>query len=281
MEPVPAPMHPLLGGLDRAAAYFNDLPLWKRTGRVWGQAMASPTFERWLYLRAHQLGLMGRAERRFLERFIRPGMRILDVGSNLGLYSILMARRTGPGGSVLCFEPDPVLCGTLRLNQRLNHLANLEVHELAVGSAAAELVLHRSIVNTGDNHLGRADSALFRRSVTVRVVRLDEQMPGLAVDFIKIDVQGWELEAMQGMTGILRANPQVSVLFEFSQIGRARAGHSGEDLIAFLRAHGFRIFDPANSRELDDPAIGHLAKRLAAAGYTNLLAARQPPHPGP
>ena len=94
-------MNPVLQLIDRLADGFNDLSCWKGSCRVWDLRMTSPTFERWLYLRVHGLGLMGREERRFLEAFVRPGMRILDVGSNLGLYSVLMARRIGPTGRVL------------------------------------------------------------------------------------------------------------------------------------------------------------------------------------
>src|SRR4051812_47558541 len=100
-------MNLLSRSINWAAKTFNTLPLWKSRCRVWSQQMSSPSFDRWLYLRLHRLGMMGRDERTFLNQSVRPGMRILDVGSNIGLYSIQMARLVGPTGRVISFEPDP------------------------------------------------------------------------------------------------------------------------------------------------------------------------------
>jgi FkbM family methyltransferase len=269
-------MNPLLRAVDWSAAAFNGLPVWKGECRVWQQRMVSPTFERWLYLKAHRFGLMGSGERAFLEQNIRPGMHVLDVGSNVGLYSILMARLAGKTGRVTCFEPEPDLFAALRRNAELSGVTCIEAHNLALGAAPAELVLHRSIINSGDNHLGQRDGQLFRRAVTTKVVRLDDFLPRLKLDLIKIDVQGWELEVLRGMRGTLAANGDVRVYFEFSPNCYARAGSTYGELIAFLREAGLRIFDPAARRELDDAAVAALARSLGPSGYTNLLAARQP-----
>lgn len=270
-------MNPLFRAIDRIAEVFNDLSLWKGECRVWDQSMASPTFERWLYLRMHWLGLMGRDERVFLEAHVRPDMRVLDVGSNLGLYSVLMARLVGPGGRVICFEPEPDLFATLQRNRALNSAGCIEGHNLALGSALANLTLHRSVLNSGNNHLGQSKNDLFRRTITVEVVRLDTFLPDLVLDLVKIDVEGWELEALRGMRRTLETNFGVQVYFEFSPLGYTRAGSTYEELITFLREVGFRIFDPIARLELDDSAITRLAVCLDQKGYTNLVAARSSP----
>jgi FkbM family methyltransferase len=238
--------------------------------------MTSPTFERWLYLRAHRLGLMGRRERAFLEGHIRPGLRVLDIGANLGLYSVLAARLAGPAGKVACFEPDPELFAALQRNCRLNRVI-VEAHNVALGSTPGEVTLHKSIVNSGDNHLGASERPLFRRAVTTRVVRLDDLLPELQVDLVKIDVQGWELEVLRGMRRTFAANPAVQVYFEFSPQGYLRAGSTPDELIAFFRSAGLRIFEPGAGRELDDAALATLADSLGRSGYTNLLAAGSAP----
>jgi FkbM family methyltransferase len=266
-------MNPALRAIDQTAAVFNNLPVWKGQCRVWDQRMSSPTFERWLYLRMHRLGFMGRDERDFLKKHVRPGMRILDIGANLGLYSVLMARLAGPTGRVIGFEPDPELFASLQDNARLNGV-QVEAHNLALGAAPGELTLHKSIINSGDNHLGSPGNPLFRRAVMTRVVRLDNLLPQLAVDLIKIDVQGWELEVLRGMRATLAANPTVQVYFEFSPNGYVRAGSTYGELIAFFREAGLRIFDSNSSTELDHAAIRGLASSLGRNGYANLLAAR-------
>jgi FkbM family methyltransferase len=266
-------MNSFLRAIDRTVAVFNGLPIWKGQCRVWGQCMASPTFERWLYLRMHRLGFMGRNARSFLENHISPGMRIVDIGANLGLYSVLMARLAGPTGRVIAFEPDPELFASLQQNARLNGV-RVEGHNLALGAAAGELTLHKSIINSGDNHLGALETPLFRRAVATTVVRLDDVLPQLAVDLIKIDVQGWELEVLRGMGATLAANPSVQIYFEFCPNGYARAGSSYGELIAFLRNAGLRIFATNDSTELDDAGIKRLAASFGRNGYANLLAAR-------
>ena len=266
------PMNPLFRALEWTATTFNELAVWKGECRVWDQRMASPTFERWLYLRMHWLGLMGRDERKYLEKHIRPGMRILDVGSNLGLYSILSARLIGPTGRLICFEPDPVVFAALQESCRKNGVAQVECHNLALGSAPAELALHKSILNSGDNHLGPREGQLFRRDAKVQVVRLDDFLPRLKVDLVKIDVQGWEVEVLRGMRRTLAENPGVQVYFEFWPLGYRRANCAPRDLCGFFRQEGFRIFDPVTGAELSDDVIERLAQPY---GWMNLLARRQ------
>lgn len=278
MRRVPTSRLPaLFRALDWTAAAVNDLPLWQRDCRVWGQRMYPTSFERWLYLRMHRWRLMGAEERAFLERTVRPGMRVLDVGSNLGLYSVLVARLAGPSGRMICFEPDAVLHSALKRNLANNGLERAETHAVALGAAAAALEFHRSIINSGDNHLGEEPGALFLRRTTISVVRLDDYLPGLDLDLVKLDVQGWELNVLRGMPLTLARNPGLQLYFEFSDLGQARSGSSWQELITFLRQAGFRIFHPLQHREFDDDQLMEIARSLGRRGYTNLLASRQPP----
>src|SRR5688500_13704019 len=90
---------------ERLALGFNQLPLWRGECTVWDFRFTAATFERWLYLRLHRLGRMGRDECAALRKIVRPGMTILDVGGNLGLYTLLLSRLVGPAGRVVTFEP--------------------------------------------------------------------------------------------------------------------------------------------------------------------------------
>ena len=267
-------MYPLLRSVNWAAKTFNELPIWKGECRVWTQRMISPNFERWLYLRAHQVGMMGRDEREFLEKTIRPGMQILDVGSNIGLYSIILARLAGPEGRVTSFEPDLELFTVFRRNCELNGIVNLTAHQLALGSARARLLLNKMIVNSGDNHLGATPHVLFREAIAAEVVSLDEHLPNLPVDFVKLDVQGWELEALRGMRRMLTANRNVKIYFEFMPQNCPRAGSSYDDLLDYLQSLDFQIMDPVGGQVLDRAALTVLAKSLRGLHYTNLLACR-------
>jgi len=240
---------------------------------VWDARFRSASFERWLYLCLHRLGRMGRDEASALRRIVRPGMTVLDVGGNLGLYTVLLARLVGPAGNVVTFEPDPDLFALLRQNIALNDCANIEAHNLALGSTHSRLRLRRLILNSGDNTLGADGSTLFRREVEVEVVALDEFLPNLRPDLVKVDVQGWELEVLRGLSRLLTA-AHPALYLEYWPEGFRRAGYAAGDLVAFVRQHGYRLQLADTGTELDAAGFAALDRRLTGLKHADLLAVR-------
>lgn len=268
-------MNALVRLAERLALGFNQLPLWRSECRVWDLRLTAATFERWLYLRLHRLGRMGRGEHAALSRIVRPGMTVLDVGGNLGLYTLLISRLVGPTGRVVTFEPDPDLHGLLRRNCALNGCSNVESHNLALGSRRDRLILRRMILNSGDNTLGTGGSGLFRREIAIDVVALDEHLPGLRPDLIKIDVQGWELEVLRGMERTLAACPDAAIYLEYWPEGFRRAGYTSADLIRFLRERGYQIHHAGDETPLDEAALAALDRRLTGLKHADLCARRR------
>jgi FkbM family methyltransferase len=269
-------MNPLFRFLDRSIEAFCGAPMWRRECRVWDQRMVSATFDRWLYLRLHKFGHMGGTERAALHRLVHPGMTVVDVGSNLGLYTVLLSRLVGPAGRVLAFEPDPDLFALLQRNGALNGCHNVASHNLALGSRRDRLLLHKMIVNSGDNHLGEGGSKLFRRTVETEVVSLDEFTPDLQPDFVKIDVQGWELPVLRGMARLLKQHPPAGIYLEFWPEGFRRAGYAADDVVAFLTGLGFHFHRADTLEALDPAALGAIAHRLTGLKHVDLYATRQP-----
>ena len=256
-------------------ATFNRLPLWRQRLRVWDFTVTAPTFDRWLYLWMHRLGRMGREEAAFFQKVIRPGMHVVDVGANVGLYSLLLARCAGPAGQVYAFEPDALMAGALRRNLAANNVTQAEVFEYAVGSATGTAVLQRNAMNSGDNRLGTTTgTALHSEQASVRVCALQDALQGRRLDFIKMDVQGWEGEALRGIAGLLDANPGVQIYFEFWPHGLRLAGTEIAQLAATLR--DLRLHVTLADAGPDAPAVDLLAldRSLAAKAFTNLLARR-------
>jgi FkbM family methyltransferase len=260
--------------LRAVLAAFNRLPLWRRHVQVWGFRLRAPTFDRCLYLWLHRLGRMGRADRAFLEANIRPGMQIADIGSNIGLYTLLLARLAGPGGRVHAFEPDPLMVGFLRQNLAAAGVSTVEVFPCAAGAAAGEAVLQRHAINSGDNRLGTATGgAWHRESHAVPVRALGESLGARPLDLIKIDVQGWEAEVFRGLGGLLDANPRLRIYFELWPDGLARAGTSVAELASLLDELRLRTTVPGGGEPVD---VARLASGMRPGAYTNLLAARLP-----
>ncbi|HYC71339.1 MAG TPA: FkbM family methyltransferase [Opitutaceae bacterium] len=254
-------------------AALNRLPLWRRRIAVWDFRLRAPTLDRALYLWLHRIGRMGRADRAYLAGAVRPGMHVADVGANIGLYTLHLARLVGPAGRVYAFEPDPLMLGALRENLAANGAAQAEVFPCAAGGGSGQALLQRNALNSGDNRLGADTGTGWHADRdTVPVRALDEALRGRRVDFIKMDVQGWEGEALRGVGGLLEANPGLQVFFEFWPHGLERAGTTVAALDELLRALRLRPTRPGHAEPC---RLAALAAELPAGGYTNVVASRE------
>jgi FkbM family methyltransferase len=257
-------------------AACNRLPLWRRRLRVWGGTFEAPTFDRWIYLWMHRLGRMGREEADFFRRAVLPGMHVADVGANLGLYSVLLANLVGPPGRVFAFEPDGLMARALRTNLALNRVAHAEVFELAIGAGPGRVLLQRNAVNSGDNRVGRdTGTALHSEQVSVAAGALQDALRGRRLDFIKMDVQGWEGEALRGVAGLLDANPGLQIYFEFWPYGLRRAGTEIPQLASSLRELGLRVTRAEAANEVRPVDVVELDRGMRPKAFTNLLARRR------
>ena len=187
-----------------AIAEVNVLPLWKWKLRVWDFDFVAPSLDRLAALFLHKFALMGKPEKLFFEQKLKPGMNVVDIGANQGLYSLMFSRLVGETGTVIAFEPEPDMFAALETNISANSVSNVEHHRLALGSKSGEAMLSRSLINGGDNRLSSGDSDTASMKKLVRVVTLDEIAGERKIDFIKMDVQGWEWEAIRGMEATLR-----------------------------------------------------------------------------
>lgn len=209
---------------------------------------------------------------RLLDACLAPGMVAVDGGANIGLLTLHMARRVGDAGRVIAAEPDPRNREALARNLALNGVRNVEVAPVALGVERTRRTFF----------LGGTGSSLYRetagwQSLEVEVVPLDELAPG-RVDFVKLDVEGAELEALAGMERLLAANPRALLLVEWSPEMQRAAGQAADALPLRLVENGFRVraFDDGQGRER--PLDEVLAEVAAGGGadhwYVNLLATR-------
>ena len=253
---------------------LNHAPIWRGEMRVWDRAMQAASMDRLLYLGLHRAGLMGKNEAQLLRRLIRPGMQIVDVGANVGLYSLLLAELAGDEGSVLAFEPEPNLFAMLLVNCARNEVRNVTAQQLALGQRNGRVIFQRSAFNSGDNRLGRRTSA--HEPIEVELVCFDDLHPEAAPDFIKIDVQGHELDVLSGMERALQASVSVRVFFEFCPRAARAAGSSAEALLDFFRERDFLLYETAGGKLRRVGDFSKLADKASGHRYRNLLATREP-----
>jgi FkbM family methyltransferase len=249
---------------------LNLLAVWNKSVRVWGSEIRAVSLDRLLYLYLHRARFMGRNEKTFLEQRVRPGMRVLDIGANVGLYSLLLSRLVGKGGSVIAIEPDPDLFAALESSCRTNAADNIELHKVAAAAESGRLSLYRSLLNAGDNRIGSHDRADTTRRVEARAATVDELVGGRPVDFIKMDVQGWEGQVLKGMRAVMESNPAIEILFEFWPFGLREAGCDPQDLLSEFERFGLRV----HTLNEADKQVGGPSSPLYPSGknYMNLLA---------
>ena len=235
---------PLPPGLRRFLFRANRHPFWNLRRTVWGNRVAVPTADRLLYVTLHQLGLMGADDRRFYEATLRPGMTVLDVGANIGLFTQLFARLVGPAGKVYSFEPAPELGRAVQNSCEANRAANVTFFPYGLGEVNEDRWLQRSFFNSGDNRVrvdasngtdaGGADRISLRRG--------DDLLPAPATaDFIKIDVQGWELHALRGLRELIDRSPRLEIYLEFWPQGLRAAGTEPAALFDFFGECGMVV----------------------------------------
>jgi FkbM family methyltransferase len=182
--------------------------------------------------------LSDRAERQLFREFVRPGMTVVDVGGNIGIYTRCFAGLAGPSGRVHSFEPGPANYAHLKENTR--RLANVVINHAAVGERNGVIKLFMSDELNVDHRT--FDSGDGRRSVEVPVVSLDDYFkPGQKVDFIKIDVQGYEWNVLQGARRVLAENADLKILVEYWPWGLRKAAAKPSDLLRLFKSLGFRI----------------------------------------
>lgn len=253
---------------------LNLLPIWRRRVRLWDSEFVAPSLDRLTALYLHRIRLMGRIEKQFFDKHLKPGMTVVDIGANQGLYTILFSRLVGPGGKVVSFEPEADMYEALAGNVSRNRVTNVEHHKVALGSEPGTAMLSRSLVHGGDNRLAPGHSEHTSQKESVPVNTLDDVMGEQPVDFIKMDVQGWEGEVFQGMKRVLRSNLAVLIHFEFWPRGLRMAGCEPLKLLQDLSKQGFQLFRVGKQENHPIGDLSLFIERLAGNRFTNLFAKR-------
>jgi len=199
--------------------------------------------------------------------FVRPGDCALDVGANIGLYSLALSRAVGPSGRVIACEPDPDNAALLRKNLRVNGCANVTVIETALGDESGVVRLYQSEDNRGALSTTDVLGVGEERAIRVRMRRGDAIMAelGVAARIAKIDVEGAEPLVIAGLGVHL---PQV-LMFEFvPQLLRA-AGRDPVEFLHGLTAMGYtlRAVEPETGHAR--PMTGQELQEGTVAAETN------------
>lgn len=206
-------------------------------------------------------GTFERGSERFFEEQIRPQDTVLDIGANLGVYTLYALRK---GCKVFSFEPMPRICSILKDNIHVNGYevsGRSHVIEAAVSDVCGTATFYQNEGVCGQcSSLYRADTNENVEEITVQTLALDSCRDQFgAVDFIKIDVEGAEYFAFCGMRQLLIENHNVRLIMEFAPGHMRRAGVEPEQMLSLIQELGFTIYqinevtaeaDPVEQSEL-------------------------------
>lgn len=176
-----------------------------------------------------------------IDKVVRPGDVALDIGANLGLVSLRLAKQVGAKGAVHAFEPSPRLEPYLTTTFDANPGLNIHHHPVALGSERDELLLHIPRANAGAATLRTEGSAVATESISVPVYPLDEYVQDHSInriDFVKIDVEGFEAAVIQGgLKTFAELRPKAIIFEEHANLNAGKPAYFMK-----LSEIGFDIF---------------------------------------
>jgi FkbM family methyltransferase len=173
-----------------------------------------------------------------LWRLIEPGNFVLDVGANIGFITGLCSYKSGPGGKVWAFEPNPIVISRLTRNLRQNRYPNTTLYPFALSESNREGFLelpetfsfNQGVAYVGNNGMHSVDA------IKINLRKLDDMIgPEMIVDVLKIDVEGHELPVLKGAANILKNKQVTNIVYEDHEVYPSQ-------IAAFLSEYGYTIY---------------------------------------
>ncbi len=177
-------------------------------------------------------------ESKLILSLLRKGDTVIDVGANVGYMTCLMGRSVGSIGKVHAFEPEHSNFEILQRNIKLNNLGNVKIYNLAVGEKGGVNKLFISPENKGDHTLVFLNNG--RGFVNAKTVRLDEFVSEENIDLVKIDVQGYEIHVLNGMSSYLSSRAVRNIIVELTPSRVRRSGKTPYELFEIMGRYGLR-----------------------------------------
>lgn len=170
---------------------------------------------------------------------------IIDVGANIGYYSVLGATVIGPQKHVFAFEPQVGVANKLRQNLELNGLSNVTVFPMALSDS--EGTVQFCVPLDGEEAFGSMhNNGRFpvKATVDVPTKRLDDVIAEESfpeVSLVKMDAEGAELLILRGATNLMKSAKKPTIIFEANETNMKPFGYGVFDLLQFVQAHGYRL----------------------------------------
>lgn len=217
-------------------------------------------------------------ETEVIKKEVRVGDVVVDIGANIGYYTLILAKLVGENGKVIAFEPDPENFALLEKNVKINGCKNVISVQKAVSNKTGKLKLYLCADNRGDHRI--YDPHKDRQYIEIESIRLDDYFKnhGGKINLIKMDIQGAECAAFKGMSLILENNKNIKIITEFEPSLLRKFGAVPEDYLKLLMKFDFKLYNINEQKKKIEPV--DIVKLLEIykpekENYTNLLCVRK------
>ncbi len=206
-----------------------------------------------------------------LQKKIKEGDVVVDIGANIGYHTLLMAKLADRKGKVYAFEPHPDNFALLKKNVEANGYSNVVLEQKAVSNKKGRANLYLDREDKSVKHSLLQHENTKNASVEVDSVTLDDYFKNQTVDFIKMDIEGAEHYALLGMQKLLLKNKTVKIILEFTPSYLEKVGIPPGEHVRLLERLGFQLKN-INERDkvLEDFELKNIPRSLAARVENNI-----------
>jgi len=172
---------------------------------------------------------------KIIKNIVKPGMSVFDLGANFGWFTLVLSKLVGESGHVYYFEADTTLVKTINENVKRNNLTNVSVFPWAISNKSETAMFY---LNDSYDTRSQLDSIKIKgKSIEVNTISVDEfcQKQNVKPDFIKMDIEGSEPKAFEGMENIVTENSDLIIITEFNQGAIKDVASSVEDFIKIIK----------------------------------------------
>lgn len=175
----------------------------------------------------------------YLRKHLQRGQNVWDIGANIGYFSLEFARSVGPEGKVLSFEPHPKIFQVLQRNIKRNKYKNIRLFNQACGSLPGETKLFFSTENEGNHKI--IENSNSNNFALTEVVTLSSFLNEYSPSLIKMDIEGAELLALQGLGQENLKKLAIDFVIEYHPYEMSFFNIEGEQVLDFFLSSGYKF----------------------------------------
>jgi len=192
-------------------------------------------------------GIHGAHDFKIFKDNVKVGDNVVDLGANVGYFTLILAKLVGPTGKVFAFEPDPRNLTLLKKNIEYNNYKNVIIVPKAVSNVNDKCTLYVGQKTFGQNKIYKPEKTRTQKFIPTdsETIRLDDFFKANnllnKISFIKMDIEGAEVLALSGMKKILKLNKNIKIFTEVEISYLEDAGSSYDQFIDLLTENNFAL----------------------------------------